>query len=534
MARLQFRIKHTKDSRKPSIAFMGTLILIIIILSNRGTLAEEKLIFPPLSVSLKECIIYAMENNFDLKAFSFDPKIARHEIRKSLGIFDPIFFSDLSTNRSVLPNAFSLSGVTEIIDESRKLNSGLKKRFITGTDAELSISINRLETNSRIQIFSSQYTDNINFILKQNLLRNAGLEINKIPELLAKNNYQISKFEFERKLMDLMIEIQKTYWELVKSIKSLQVNKESLKLAEDLLHQIEIQVRVGTLPPIELIQAEAEVASRKEAIISAEAQVKNLEDQLKRLINIDDPIFWERTIIPSDEPSITKFTVAEDESIATALQRRPEYLTAKMDAESKGLILKLTKNSRYPLLDLKGTFSLNGLSGKINPYLITISGPFSSPFEGDLYDSIDTLSSGNYYSWQIGIYFEYPIGNRQVDAAYKQSILEREKALINIKNSEQKIFVEVRQTIRDINTNMERIEAARKSRILAEERLRAEEKKFAVGLSTSYNVFQMQRDLIAAKTEEIKAIIDYNLSISRWKRATGLIMEELNALNFLN
>ncbi|MEM7828233.1 MAG: TolC family protein, partial [Candidatus Aenigmatarchaeota archaeon] len=483
---------------------------------TRNSDASQIQPFAPIQLSLKECIKYALENNFDLKVFSLDPEISRHEIRKSLGIFDPIFFSDLSTNRNTLPNAFSLSGVTKSIEESRRLNSGLKKRFITGTDAQINLSVDRLETNSRVQLFSSQYTDSINFTINQNLLRKAGIEINKIPEILARNGYQISKLEFERKLMDLILEVQKTYWELVKSKKSLEVNKESLKLAEDLFRQIDVQVRVGTLPTIELIQAEAEVASRKEAIILAETQVKNLEDELKRLINIDDPIFWEREIIPSDEPSVTAFKATLDESIGIALQRRPEYLNSKIDAESKGLILKLSKNSRYPLLDLRGTFSLNGLSGKINPNLLTISIPPKSPFEGDLYDSFDTLSSGDYYTWQIGIYFEYPIGNRQADATYKQSMLEREKALINIKNTEQRIIMEVRQTVRDINANLERIEAAKKSRQLAEERLKAEEKKFAVGMSTSYNVFQMQRDLIAAKTEEIKAIIDYNISIYRW------------------
>jgi len=211
----------------------------------------------------------------------------------------------------------------------------------------------------------------------------------------------------------------------------------------------------------------------------------------------------------------------------TALENRPEYAQSKIDLKNKNIQVEYKKNQLYPTLDLIGSLKLNGISGDAED--VAFGGSVSrSGFGGDYFKSYDRLTSGNYYDWSVGLSLQIPIGNRASNSSYIAAKLDVEKGIKSLKNLEHQISVEVREAVRSIDTNKKRVNTTAVSRRLAEEKLSAEEKKFDVGMSTSFNVVEYQRDLIAAKTREISAIIDYNKSLLNLEKVKGTILEKNN------
>jgi outer membrane protein TolC len=361
------------------------------------------------------------------------------------------------------------------------------------------------------------------------LLKNFGRDINIAKIKIAKNNMDISLEEFKKRVIDIIYDVQKTYWELVYSIRDLKVKKKSLELAKDLLRRNKIQVEVGTLAPIEVIQAEAEVASREEGIIIAENRIKNIKDELIKKLNISEyPDMWSIDIIPTDSPEFLPKKINLGEALKKAFENRPDYMQAKKELDNKKISYKVAKNALLPIIDFYGSLGLNGLSGRAVP-VKTVGGEIQfSPFGGSYGKNLDRLTSNNYYEWQVGINIEFPFGNREAKSEYAKRSIDVKKSLTNIKNVEQKIILDVRKAVREIGKNIKRVKATRIARELAEQRLKNEEKKFSVGMSTTHDILLYQRDLTEAESNENRALIDYNISLLNLERVKGTTLSLYN------
>jgi outer membrane protein TolC len=265
-----------------------------------------------------------------------------------------------------------------------------------------------------------------------------------------------------------------------------------LQHARDLLNFNKGRFRVGAATENDILQAEAAMASREAEVISVQDDVEDTTDQLKRLTNLmADDNAWSLQIAPTDTPDFKDVTVNLDESLKTALTNRPDYIGARIDLENKQIQVRLAKNQTLPTLDLEGTFSLNGLGGSYS-------------------DTLDELRSGDFRTWQIGVFLRFPIGDPTAKGELQKRRLENEQALTNFKSLEQRIVIEVREAVRQLKTNHKRIVATQSALELEERKLAAEQKKYELGLSTNYNVLQFQADLSEAQTRHLKAIIDYN------------------------
>jgi outer membrane protein TolC len=278
---------------------------------------------------------------------------------------------------------------------------------------------------------------------------------------------------------------------------------------------------VGTLAPIETLQAESEVASREEFLLTAQDAIEDNQDKIKNILNIEflspeglSPIY------PSTHANIIIEDVDINESMKMALANRPDYLGKKKDLENKNILVKYQENQIYPSVDLVGSMGLNGLSGEA----ITIkSGTFqgTSSYGGSYGNALTDSLSTNYYDWELGVQFSYPLGNRAAKSKLSTSRLEKAQLILGIKELEKQIILDIRESVRQLKTDSKRIKAATVAKQLAEEKLKAEEKKFEVGLSTSFNVLKFQEDLAEAQSNEIKTIIDYKQSRIRFRRSTA-------------
>ena len=480
-----------------------------------------------LKLSLKDVIAHTLKNNVSIAIQEFQSKIRKEEIITQESAFDPTLSLEGKAiqERNLVASAFAQPPKINSNDQS--LNLSFNQKLKTGTEYELRFENSRNETNSSFAGLNPQYTTRFEVNLTQPLLKNFGLDVNKSNIYIANNNLDISDFDFKNKVIEVIRNTEDVYWDLVFSLEDLKVQQKSVERAKDLERRVKAQVEVGTLAPLEILQAKSEVASREEAVIRAHKLIQDNQDNLKNILNIpfDSPEGL-KEIQPLDSPKfLIETPVSLEESILTALKNRPDYLASKKELNNKHIQVKFNENQLYPTLDLVASFGLNGISGDAQSVGFP---PRTNPFGGNFGRSQDRTFSGDASTWEGGLLFKYPLGNREAKSRLAVSKLETAQLLMNIRDLEKTIVLEVREAARLISTNKKRVQAARVARKLAEEKLSAEEKKFEVGLSTSFNVLEFQTDLATEQSKELQAIVDFNKSKIKIRKVQATTLEEYN------
>ena len=470
-------------------------------------------------LSLNDAIIRALSNNVSIKVESFNSKVKKETIMERLSEFDATLGLELSTGRKTQQLASAFSSPNRMENDNDNWDLSLSQKLVTGANYQFDFTNNRNKTNSATAGLNPSYSSEFQLSLTQPLLKNFGIDLNKRNIHIAKNEVDISDHEFKTKVIETVSEVENTYWDFVFTLGDLEVKQKSLERAKDFQRRVKAQVLVGTMAPIETLQAESEVASREEFLLTAQDAIDDNQDKLKNILNIDfsspqgiSPIY------PSTQANVLIEDFDFNEIVKMALSNRPDYLAKKKDLENKDILVKYQENQIYPSVDLVGSLGINGLSGEA----ITItSGTFqgTSAYGGGYGNSLTDALSTNYYDWEFGVKFSYPLGNRSAKSKLSASRLEKAQLILGIKDLEKKIILEVRESARQLTTDSKRIKAATIAKKLAEEKLKAEGKKFEVGLSTSFNVLKFQEDLAEAQSNEIKTIIDYKQTRIRFRKS---------------
>lgn len=481
-----------------------------------------------LPLSLKDTIIRTLNNNIAIAVEDFNSKVKSESVIDNESKFDITFGLDLSINEKTQQQASAFSSPNKSRNKNQNWDLSLTQKLSTGADYEFSFTNKRNKSNSKTLGLNPNYSSEIELSLTQPLLKNFGIDLNKHKIYIAKNEVNMSDYEFKNKVIDIISNAENVYWDLVFSIEDLKVKKKSLERAKDLKRHVNAQVQVGTMAQIETLQAESDVASREEFLLVSQDLIVDNEDNLKNILNINfaSPEGL-MTIHPSDLPGMVVEEIDINIAIKEALINRPDYLRMKKELENKNILVKYQENQTYPSVDLVGSLGMNGLSGDA---IDVTSGTFTgkSAYGGGYGQALTDSLSTQFYNWELGVKFSYPIGNRSAKSKLSASRLEVAKLILNIKNLEKIIILEIREAIRQLKTDLKRIEASKIAKKLAEKKLRAEKKKFKVGLSTSFNVLEFQEDLAGEQSNEIKAIIDYNQSKVRFRKAIASTLKVHN------
>jgi len=387
---------------------------------------------------------------------------------------------------------------------------------------------NKYETTQGFQLLNPRYGSTLRFNLTQPLLRDFGLKVSRRVIIVAQNNLDISVTQFQSVLMDMIYKVQEAYWNLVYSIEDYKVKQQSLQLARDLLAKNKKEVEVGKLAPIEILNAEAVVASREADILQAEALIRRNDDVLKNLLNLsEEEERRAKRIVPLDRPTFIRKEISLDEALKEALEKRPELKMKKKNIETNELNLNVAKNQMLPGLDFQFSYWSPGLSG--DRIIYQDGDPFSGAIgkeEGNPGDSIRDAFKLLYDNWAVGLTLSIPLSNFTTRADYVRARMEVEKSQLELKDLEKQVFLEVKDAVRDIETNAKRFQAYRLARELAEKRLEAEVKKLNVGLTTNYFVLQYQEELAKVRSSELKSLLDYNLAWARLEKVIGTSLEK--------
>jgi outer membrane protein TolC len=461
-----------------------------------------------LPLSLKDCIRLTVRNNLLLQQQRLDPQIKGRRITMEKALFDPdlILEAERDFSQNITPTA--LAGADEAVSKGLNMNVGLEKKLITGGALNLDFTNTRQETNSFFQTINPFYESVLSLSLVQPLLKDFGISVNEAQINIAVNNHRISIMELKQEMIATLSQSQKLYWDLVFNIENLTVRKLLLKQAQDLLERNKAKAEVGIMAQVEVLEAEAGVAARREGVIIAQDNIKDVENALKRITNlIAYPAGWTLTLIPTDKPAVQARQPDEAQSIAQALENRPEYAQAQMELKNSCINLALAKNRTLPELDLNGSIGLSGLGEDYN-------------------QNWDELFTTEHEIWAVGITLSVPLGNRFARNEHIQRKLEQEQAALKIKDIEQKIILEVREVLRQLKTNLKRIDTTRIAQELEQEKLKIEEQKFELGMTTSQDLLEDQAQLALAKIRHLQAIIDYNKSLIDLETVKGTTLKE--------
>jgi outer membrane protein TolC len=481
--------------------------------------------------SLEDCILKAMENNLGVAIEVLNPELADISISRANEKFMPTFSLGYS-QRNTEQASSSWIEASELSTSKRSDYSTTISQLIpTGGNFSILLTNYTTESNRITNTYNPLYSSTLRFEFTQPLLKNFGFKVNRREIIIAKNNLDISENQLKKVLQETIYSVEEAYWNLVHSIENLKVRKQSLNLAQDLLEKNKRAVEVGTLAPIEILSAQSAVATREADILQAEALLKDSEDLLKTIINlaVEEEGTELATIIPLDKPAYEKKEVSLEEALLTAMENRPDLNATRIDLKNKELNLSYSRNQLLPNLSISASYWSPGISG--DQLILDPDDRYAPPIgkiPGSSADALKDAFDFKYNNWSAAITLEIPLNTFLSRAEYAQARVDLEQAMLRLKNQEQQIFLEIKNAVRAVQTDYKRVQAYKVARELAEKTLEAEEEKLKVGITTPFFVLQYQTDLATAQTNELKAMVDYNLSLARLNRAMGVSLKVKN------
>lgn len=464
-----------------------------------------------------EAVRLAAENNLGIQIARFDPQIEDLNILQARTGYTPTLNSSLQQNSNTSPPNSFLSGAQGTLNTDQfSMTTDVQQLLPWGGQYALGFDSARSTSNNFFSNFNPQLRSSLSFNYTQPLLRGFKIDGTREQILVSQKNREIADVGVRETLTTTSRTVRNAYWELAYQIAALQVARQSLELAEESLRNTRSRVEIGTTPPIDIVEADAEVATRREAVIVAEAQIATAEDTLRALVyNPSMPDFWTIRIEPVDMPPFEPMSVDVDGAIRNALDRRSDLQQAKKTMEATDIDIRFLKNQSMPDVSARVDYGLSAIGGVQfvrAPGIGLAPGEIIGEQHRGLGSVLGDLLTNDFPAWTLSLNYSQPIGRSSQEANLARVRLQHSKSETQLKNQELQVATQVRQAARQLVTNQQRVQTTRASREFAERRLEAEQRKFAAGTSTNFLVFQAQRDLAVARNNELRAILDYNQS----------------------
>ena len=491
-------------------------------------------------LSLQDCISAALENSLDIKVEHYYPKINDAVIQSEKGMFDPtLYFNATYVDRvDPLPASVSVAtgGLSAVETQQWVVTGGLAGAIPTGLVYDFNVMSEHTPFSTITDAFESNGEQRLetSLTLTQPLLKNFGTSVNTTGIRVAVKNKEASVYQVEQKIIETVFEVEQAYWELVFAYENLLVKMRSLQVAQNLLEENRIRLKVGVLAPLDVLQSETGVAVREQEMIVARSELEDAKDRLIRTTNLlSEQLIWDIEIVPTDEPfALPPVEYVEGDQIMSSLKNRADLKQLFKLQEAAEMGARFAKNQLLPVLDVQASVGLIGQDEDFNARSLAFLGmglPVPPPFpDTGLDPANDDLFSGENFQWSIGFKFELPWGNRTERGRYRSANLQVSQLDAGIQSLRQAIIMDTRNALRGVHTNWQRVVTTREATRFRRESLEAEQKKYEVGVSTAHDVLEYEEELATAEAGEQRALIDYAVSMSNLLRATGSLLKVRN------
>jgi outer membrane protein len=454
----------------------------------------------------------------------------------SIPSLDPAVFGTVNWGHTTSPQSSAfITGTNFLVQNSQLANFGVQKGFLTGTTASLSLNNTSATSNNPRNDFNPSTSASLGFTLTQHLLQGFGLAVNSRQIHIAKNNREVSDLTFKLQVETTVAAVMSLYWNLVAFNENVRVAREAVASATRLWEDNKRQVEVGTLAPIEVTRAEAQIAASQQELTVAQTQVLQQETIIKTALSrtgVASPSIADAHIIPTDQiriPDVEPVAPIQD-LMAMAISSRPELAQSRIQLQNEGLTIRGTRNALLPTLDAVVSLSNNALVGQPST-LIPPAGTVHSNnsfFIGGYGQALSQIFGRNFPNYAVGLNLTIPIRNRAAQAQVINAELTYRQQQLGLQRLENQVRVDVQNAIISLTQARAQYQSAAKQTVLQAQTLDAEQKKLALGASTIYNVIQDQQALTAAESNEVAAKAAYASARVELERSTGQILNDQN------
>ena len=471
---------------------------------------------------LEEAVGLALEKNLDIQVAKLEPQSVDFLVAGVQNQFNPILASTVGQRDLFQLPTRTINGGSRVSQATTTYNASLSQEVKWfGGQYTLSWSNQRVASTDSLATRNPLYTTGLVAAYTQPLIR--GFKIDNLRQQLSVNliNREISEESARATVTQTLANVRNAYWDLVFAQSAVEVALRATELADKLVEDNQARVEVGTLAPLDIVQAQAEAATRRQNLAAAEAAASTAELSLKRYLvsGTDDPM-WRQTIRPVDLPSLAPAPTDIEGAVRRALSERTDLTNLRKNIESNDINIRYFKNQSMPALDLTTSYGAQGLGG---PELVRsgsgLDAPVGSIRPGGYVDALGLLRGLDYPNWNFAVTLSYPVLGSQATAQHARARLQRNQNLTRIRALEVQVAAEVANAALTVQSNLKRVEAATAARELAQKRLEAEQSKFDVGMTTNFFVVQAQRDLRDAANTELRALADYRKSLVNFERA---------------
>ena len=450
---------------------------------------------------------------------------------------DPVFTSTIQWAHQTTPQSNTvIFGTTATVTTAKTYNFAVSQGFSTGTSYAFGYNNSVQSVNYATPVFNPATTSSFDLSVTQNLLQGFGPTLNNRNIRIAKNNLKVADYVFQTQVQNTVSNIINLYWNLVSYIENVRVAQQSIASSQKLYDDNKKQVEIGTLAPIEVVRAQAEVASDQQVLVVAQTNVLQQETILKNALSRNGTAnvsIADVHIIPTDRiqiPAVEPVQPTQD-LYGRALDNRPDLAQARLQIDNANINLAGTKNAMLPTLNAIGDVRNNALAGLPNSLVkpsaipgapLITGGTGADPFFVGGYGTVlSQLFSRNFPNYSVGVQLNIPLRNRSAQADYATATLQLRMTQLGLQKQISQIRVDLENAVIALQQARAQYEAATQARILQEQSLDAEQKKFQLGSSTPYNVILAQRDLATARQNEVAALTAYGLARVQLDQVTG-------------
>ena len=471
-------------------------------------------------LTLDDAIQRALDRNLDIAVNQINPLVVDLTLAQQQAFYRPTLSFNYDTSSVTTPSSTQLDGGVFTVTDQANYNAAVNQPVKWGGGSlNVSFDNNRRESSSFFQSFNPSFRTVFTTQYTQPLLRGFKTDNNRQQIQVTRINREISDVDLRQTITNTVADVRNAYWELLYTVASVAVQQQALELAEQLVRDNRARVEIGTLAPIDIVQAQSEAAARRQTLAAAQQALRSAELTLKRLIvdGTQDEL-WTAELNPVDQPQLSQPPVDIEAAIRNALAGRTDLKRAERQQDINELNVSGLRNATLPALDLTGRYQLQGQGGDLLIRGGFLGGPIDEIIPGGYGDALSQILDADFPLWSVGLQLTYPLGTSADDAALERARLQVRQTEAQLRQLELNVATEVTNASLQLTSIQERIAAATAARDFSEQQLSAEESRFEVGLATNFFVVQAQRDLATAQETELRAILDYQLALIEFER----------------
>ena len=475
---------------------------------------------PVRELRMSDVVQLALEKNLDISVERLNPQAVDLQIAALRNSYLPTVTSTIGQRDNFQLPRDQLQGGDRVSVATTTFNSGVTQSMPWyGGNFALTFNNNKQDSSSQLVRFNPTFTTFLTASYTQPLLRGLFIDQQRQQLAVTQINREISEETLRATVTQTLANVRNAYWDLVFARSAVDVAQRALALADKLVEDNRARVEVGTLAPLDIVQAEAEAANRRQALAVAEATLQTAELSLKRYLvsGTEDPL-WRMELQPIDLPSLEPVPTDIEGAVRRSLERRTDLINARKNLQSSDISLRFFRNQTLPDVDVVASYGGQGIGGTFLERSSNFGGQVINTIPGGYGDAIGMIRRLDYPSWNVQLNVSYNLFGSAADAQHARARVQRNQSQARLRALELQVATEVTNAALSVQSNMKRVEAAVAARELAEKRLEAEQSRFEVGMTVNFFVVQAQRDLRDAQNTELRALADYRKSLVVFER----------------